>query len=302
MTFSDWLDENRRGFEERDAWTATKASVQELWQGFLKRAFTRLNYRPSVWERDWDVLVIMDACRVDALRTVVDGDDRFPAGDEVRRVVSPASTSAEFMWSQFTRGAADEKSGAALVCSNPFTAKCEGVSDDQWRRVESVWRYHADTGPIDATPPRPVTDTAITVGRETDLDRIIVWYMQPHFPARRLNQTGVFKKIRDGEISHQRAWEAYVDNIQWVLDDIALLTQNLDAETVVLTADHGESFGEYGVYGHAPNIPTPQLKLVPWLSLSATDTGSHEPTYESSREEEAKDADVDDQLSALGYL
>lgn len=301
MTLSDWLAETRRGYQERDAWTATKGPIQELWQGFLKRAFARLNYRPSVWERDWDVLVIMDACRVDALRLVVDKDDRLPDGKRVKSVVSPASTSAEFMRSQFTRGPVDEKASAALICSNPHTAKCEGVSSGQWKRVEEVWRYYSDVGKINATPPRPVTDMAITVGRETNQSRMIVWYMQPHFPARTFNKVGMFKKLRDGEFNYSRVWEAYLDNVQWVINDIALLLQNLDAETVAVTADHGESFGEYGVYGHAPNIPTPQLKLVPWLTLTAEDTDTHNPEYGRNHSSRDREVAVNEQLSSLGY-
>jgi hypothetical protein len=180
-------------------------------------------------------------------------------------------------------------------------AKCEGVSKDQWVRVEDVWRYHEESGDIDATPPRSVTDVAINVGRDSAPERMIVWYMQPHFPARTLNETGVFKKVRDGEIDRNRALDAYVDNVQYVLDEVALLLENLDAETVAITADHGENFGEYGVYGHAPNIPTPQLKLVPWLTVSARDTRSHSPANDSKTNEGDETVDVDSRLSALGY-
>lgn len=298
MTVGDWVAETKQKYRTHGTATATKAAVQELWQGALKRAFARLNYRPSVWDRDWDVLVIMDACRVDALRTIVEDDDRFPPGTAVRRVVSPASTSAEFMESQFTNGPSAEKHRAGLVCSNPYAAKCPGVAPNQWQRVEHVWRQYGDTGAIDATPPRPVTDAAITVARETDPERLIVWYMQPHFPARTLNETGVFKKIRDGDITFSRAWDAYIDNARWVLDDIALLRKSIDAERIAITADHGESFGEYGVYGHAPNIPTPQLKTVPWLVVDGTNDTEYTPEHRPMAEAASS---VSEQLNALGY-
>jgi glucan phosphoethanolaminetransferase (alkaline phosphatase superfamily) len=124
--------------------------------------------------------------------------------------------------------------------------------------------------------------------------------MQPHFPARKLDQTGVFKKIRDGQLDYEQVWEAYVDNLQWVLDDIALLLKNVDAETVAITSDHGDSFGEYGVYGHAQNIPIPPLKHVPWLTVSAEDSGEYKPEMELD-EQVDEEVTVEERLSALGY-
>jgi hypothetical protein len=37
-------------------------------------------------------------------------------------------------------------------------------------------------------------------------------------------------------------WEAYLDNLRYVLDNIEELLQNVDGK-VVISADHGELFG-----------------------------------------------------------
>ena len=41
-----------------------------------------------------------------------------------------------------------------------------------------------------------------------------------------------------------------MNDFYYVLNDIGILLDNLDAERVVITADHGEAFGEYGILGH----------------------------------------------------
>lgn len=48
----------------------------------------------------------------------------------------------------------------------------------------------------------------------------------------------------------KRVLKAYLDDLRYVLDDVEILLENIAAEHVVLSADHGEAFGECGVYGH----------------------------------------------------
>lgn len=297
MTLRDWMNETSQNFREEGAVMATRAATQELWQGALKRSFKHLNYRPSVWERDWDVLVILDACRVDALRTVVDRLEDFPSSGSVQSVISPASTSPEFMRTQFQDGPADEKGRSSLICANPHSDIC--VDTDDWAHVNEVWRENKGDGLVRSVTPRPVTDAAIAAHRDIGSERMIIWYVQPHFPARNLDRHGVLRAMRDGDLSYDRVWTAYLDNLEWVLNDVSVLLENLDADTLAITSDHGEAFGEFGVYGHAPNIPVPSLKKVPWMTVSATDTGEYEPDVDIEQREIT--SDVDDQLSVLGY-
>jgi hypothetical protein len=37
--------------------------------------------------------------------------------------------------------------------------------------------------------------------------------------------------------------------------------------TIVIAADHGESFGKMGVYGHPPLMLMKDLYLIPWLVI-----------------------------------
>ena len=48
-------------------------------------------------------------------------------------------------------------------------------------------------------------------------------------------------------IPRERAWQAYCDDLQYVLNDVSLLLSNLDAERVVISTDHGHATGEFGI-------------------------------------------------------
>jgi arylsulfatase A-like enzyme len=60
---------------------------------------------------------------------------------------------------------------------------------------------------------------------------------------------------------------AYLAAIRWVDDALARLrrkleaTGDLDRTVFVFTSDHGEAFGEHGVYGHARNVLTPAIAV-----------------------------------------
>jgi arylsulfatase A-like enzyme len=62
---------------------------------------------------------------------------------------------------------------------------------------------------------------------------------------------------------------AYLAAIRWVDDAVARVRKQLDAvdqldrTVIAFAADHGETFGEHGVHGHARNVLTP----VVWVPL-----------------------------------
>jgi hypothetical protein len=58
----------------------------------------------------------------------------------------------------------------------------------------------------------------------------------------------------------------YEENLRIALEEIAELVPELDGK-VVVTADHGEAFGEEGVWEHHIETHIPPLMEVPWLEL-----------------------------------
>jgi hypothetical protein len=155
-----------------------------------------------------------------------------------------------------------------------------------------------------------VTDRAVTVGREHDFDRLILQYHQPHTPW----FSEALAEGRDLEYHEydwwnyytetgdvETIWQSYMSDLRYVLDDIELLLDNLEAETVAISSDHGEAFGEYGILGHKLGSLHPKVRKVPWVETSGQDDGSYQPTVEEPDNSKMSREKLDDQLDALGY-
>ncbi|MFB6077252.1 MAG: hypothetical protein ABEK12_03935, partial [Candidatus Nanohaloarchaea archaeon] len=256
----------------------------------------------NVYDRDWDVLVVLDACRADALAAAAADRDWI---EKVEAITSVGGHSREWM-DRTVAGAPDQElERTAYITGNPFSA--EMTVADAFGMVDEVWRYGWDDD-LGIIPARPLTDRAITVGREDGYDRLIVHYMQPHFPAVTHDGSGglaleewgdrdvfIWDEIRSGKRTVEEARDLYRDNLDYVLDDIALLAENIDGD-MVITADHGNAFGEGGVYGHVPGVALPAVRRVPWGFVDASDGGGHEPaTYDRDVEE----GNIRDRLTAL---
>ncbi|WP_245838506.1 hypothetical protein [Natronoarchaeum philippinense] len=233
----------------------------------------------------------------------------YPFLGEADTLTSAGSSSIEWMEQTFDEEYAEEMQTTAYVTGNPFSKRVLGNGDVL--ALDEVWRYGWDdeAGTI---PARNVTDRAIAAGREYDYERLIVHYMQPHFPSvpdpltDGMNTETLgdgegwdspWHRLRRGEIDRDRLWESYRSNLRYVLEDVDVLLRNLDAERVVISADHGNAAGEWGVYGH-PKVPLTPIREVPWYETTATDTGERDPEIEPDTER----GDIEGKLGALGYL
>jgi hypothetical protein len=291
---------------------------------------SRYPWGTYVLDREWDVLVILDTCRVDALQEVA---PEFDFIEEVESIWSLGGSSPDWIAHTFDERHRLTLQNTAYICSNPHG---ETVIDDQqmrrdkhstaarrfyrwgsWNQVrpdeigkfERLWQYESpktQDGPeLTHVRPRVVTDRTIDVMRSTDFDRVIAHYMPPHYPwisnAIAENREVKLHEQRPNKIpetSKQEVWNAYLDDLRWVLEDIALLLKNIDAETVVLSADHGDAFGEYRMYGHDPGRIHPKIRRVPWVETTATNQQTYEPTTELQEQTTGK---TEEQLEALGY-
>lgn len=144
---------------------------------------------------------------------------------------------------------------------------------------------------------------------------MVVWYLQPHIPfvtaewseGYQRNNFGdadafdrsVWDLLREGDLTYQEVWGSYWENLEYVLDDVELLLENLDVERPVISSDHANGFGEWGIYGHPRYIPAPSLKRVPWATAEATDKGTLAPDIPT--EADVDQADVEERLRNLGY-
>ncbi|WP_440005438.1 hypothetical protein [Halomicrococcus sp. SG-WS-1] len=292
-----------------------QAAAHSFWMGFAARAAPPYSESDPtyIYDRDWDGMIVLDACRVDALTAVSSEYDFLPA--EIPSAYSAGSMSDEWLSKNFTQKYVDAIQNTACITANPYAGKFshgnyEVTADDFDTFAHLVDQYFDEDRGV--TPPRPLTDTAVSLLRDRTPDRFLVHYMQPHLPYRDLQiesdeddsfRESAWDKIISGELSSDTAWEYYLDTLRWVLDDVKILLSNVDADEVILTADHGECYGEWGVYGHSPNSRIPVLREVPWVSLSATDEETHKPkkVADTVRDDEVGEESVDQTLRALGY-
>jgi hypothetical protein len=108
----------------------------------------------------------------------------------------------------------------------------------------------------------------------------------------------IWARLRDREVTHEAVWEGYQANLELVLNEVGLLLRSVDADQVAVSSDHGNSFGQLGIYGHPPHMPHDCLRVVPWIETEASDDSEYEPSEEAEREVEQA---TDEQLAALGY-
>ncbi|MFB6147069.1 MAG: hypothetical protein ABEJ08_05220 [Halobacteriaceae archaeon] len=278
-------------------------------------ARTYLTARPDppadpVLAADWDVLVVLDACRADLMAEVLDETARGDRFESRGTATSPASTSAPWMERVFGEADDEELAGLGYVSGNPHTASA--VDGDRFGLLDEVWRYAWDDD-LGTIPPAPVTDRAIATWRGRDLDRLVVHYMQPHFPsvadpsfdegvplaAFGDRPMSVWERLRFGRVSEAEVWEQYRANLRAVLDSVAVLFENLDADRAVVTADHGNAVGEWHLYGHVGGVSLPSLRTVPWCVARPVDRHTRDPESYDRAGEAA--SDVDERLQQLGY-
>lgn len=285
--------------------------------------FSRRPPGTNVYEREWDLLILLDTCRVDALREVA---PEYPFLDGVDSHWSTGSSSPEFMAATFTERYRDEVEGTVYVSGNGHTGyvfehrifpeehldapaywtNWRTVYPEDFRKLDNVWRYTEEIR-SGLSDPIHVTDRAIATGREIDPERTVVHYNQPHTPhaARaieedrdlRPREEDPFAAIRNG-VPFEEIWEQYLDELRYVLEYVEILLENFDADRAVISADHGELFGKY-LHGHPAGLLHPKLRKVPWAVVEATDEGTRKSELEHSDE---RLRTAEERLADLGYM
>jgi hypothetical protein len=214
----------------------------------------------------------------------------------------------------FTDEYDSEMAETAYVSGNPISG--QELDAAQFARLDEPWRYAWDDEELYTLPARPVTDQAIRIGRDDECtyERLIIHYLQPHCPfVTRPNLTrgkepdsftdqswdDIWMRLENEEVSLETVWNGYRENLGYVLDEIELLLKNVDAERTVISSDHGNAAGEWGLYGHPPHHEFDCLRTVPWVRTTARDENSHDPANERDDTDETRS--VEDRLRALGY-
>ncbi len=114
MSFSDWVTESAHRVRTEPPREAVRESGMALAHGIVRRADRHLGR--TIWDRgDWDVLVILDACRADLWDDVAP-EYGLPTGTTIR---SNASCSIDWIQYNFA-DCPEEIDDVGYVTANPF--------------------------------------------------------------------------------------------------------------------------------------------------------------------------------------
>lgn len=270
----------------------------------------------DVMKEDWDNLLILDACRYDTFAEVHDLPGRLD------RAISKSSTTDEFMRANID---GRDLRDTVYVTASPSVYATEDV-DANFHHVEHVWDDDWDSE-LKTVHPADLTERALEVHERFPDKRLLVHYLQPHYPF--IGETGRSEFRYDGyedpldpdgtrekfwdtvgtrinDVSTETVWKAYVENLEFALPHVKELITVVEGKSVV-TADHGEMIGERAfpvpnkLHGHPGGLYMRQLVEVPWLTHT---NGSRRRIVAGESKSEREDIDetvVQNRLTDLGY-
>ncbi|MEF8787587.1 MAG: hypothetical protein V5A84_00825 [Planctomycetota bacterium] len=235
-------------------------------------------------ETDWNVLIILDACRVDYFRPLCHG-----SAEAVR---SPAPCTRHWIRVMLREGLLD---GATYVNANPVVQDVVTKRDDVPLDVHYFRRGEDGT-----VYPEPLTNWLLDMARESGQPEwLVVHYLQPHAPligdwdeARRHWPDGA------GEPDNR----PYAANLWRVWLQACRLAAELSGR-VVITADHGEMLGEEGGRrGHECSWDHPVLYRVPWLEYDGNRLPDTAGAGWQDDEDEPGEDEIQERMRKLGYI
>lgn len=308
MTIVEWLADAVNHIQTEGLFTGLKHTSSDFYLGYKRRYANNVNYGTNIYDREWDVLIILDGCRLDLLESVADEEEFLTPVSDINSV---GTASREWIENTFTTMRSKAMSKTAMVTGNVWSR--ELLDHNDFDILDEAWKYgwDHDLGTMD---PEVITHRGIQINRKMEPDRLILHYMQPHYPfygeklgsgVEPTNFTNaaedvetVWDRLEKGEVGQNEVWTAYQDNLRHVLQHVGDLLENIEAEKVVISADHGNAMGEYDLYGHQIGMPIEPLVTVPWVETKANDTGSiNPPEYSKSK----NDSNIEEKLRHLGY-
>ncbi|WP_457753369.1 hypothetical protein [Thermococcus sp.] len=251
----------------------------------------RKNSGIYILDEEWDNLIILDACRYDIFKNEFHKEN-FPGKLEFR--ISRGTDTPSFLLENFSNR--EKYDDIVYLSTNPFVEK---LLKGKFHKIISVWKYTHDEMSEDEKL-RLIYEYSVYASIKFPDKRLIIHLPKPHSPYP--NGTGVSEIIRDGndivgikyrlnETLSVNVWpyvglkslptekirEGYLQNLRLILPYVKKMVNILPGTTVV-SADHGEAFGEkmhpllpIKVYGHPPKIRIEPLIKVPWLIIKPDD-------------------------------
>lgn len=240
VSFSEWSSEMMEHLRDHPN-RAPLYFVYTIYLAFWYAITSRWAFGENIYDSNWDLLLVLDACRVDTLREVADEYDFI---ENVESRWSVGSQSAEWMANTLTDSHRESIEDTTYISGNGFSAgvlkrgsrppanntipfdisSWSTVNENTLHSHIEVWETnHNET--YGSVLPGPMTDYTIEEGRNGDANRIITHYTQPHLPyigtayregreATDLENRG-YELLEEGRGSRDEVYEAYKETLRW---------------------------------------------------------------------------------------
>lgn len=266
----------------------------------------------DVFDEDWDNLLILDACRYDMFARC----SELPGRLERRQ--SKGSATTEFLTANLS---GRDLRDTVYVTANPQLYRNHESIRVTFHDEIHVWREEGWDEEYGTVLPETVTEYAMRAAAEYPEKRLVVHYMQPHYPfvgsetdfdkghLTGARQENVWNQLLLGSLSAGRddIWPIYEANLTRALPHVEELMTNIGGKTVV-TADHGNMVGERAFplpireWGHPRGIYTEELVAVPWLIYESGPRREIRAADPAAGGEDVDEDVVADRLRDLGYV
>lgn len=258
----------------------------------------------SVMKEDWDNLIILDACRFDLFKSCWNGPGNLS------KVISKGSNTPEWLRRSFN----DEYPDTVYVSANP-QVQANNISKrfhSHLKVWESDWNDDLQT-----VLPEVMSQKTISTVKKYPNKRIISHWIQPHYPF--IGKTGrdiehgtitgegaienrndnptIWDQLQRGKVNREIVWQAYKENLELAIPEIKRTIKNINGKTIV-TSDHGNVFGRFGLYGHPGNKYIKELVEVPWLNINDQRRDIYD---EGLMEQSGQSEVIEERLRNLGY-
>lgn len=263
----------------------------------------------SIFDEDWDNLLIFDACRYDFF------EQQSELPGELQSRTTLGSCTPEFVEYNFRNRQLHD---TVYITANSWFLKLRADINsevhDLYDLLSSPDRKYSD-------PEHKIVlaDTITNVAKEANErypnKRLIVHYIQPHHPFVgptgeeyfEMESSSLQEVVRnEPAATRDLVAQAYRENVDHVLSAAEDLLSELKGKTVI-TADHGEMLGErheyipIREYGHPPGIWSDILTTVPWY-VHTDESRKKIIAERPNRDDDASTTyEVDERLKTLGY-
>jgi len=268
---------------EKMGWnTGRSFPLEKLFQKNLRKpyelilpalsVFTRGDY--NLLEEDvWDYIVVLDACRYDTFA------ENNTIKGELSKKYSIASATMEWAKRAIKHSCKD----IILINSNPYLSNLKlyeitGITKPFYKNVKA-WDIGWDDE-LDTVPPWAMIEIAKKRLKKFPDKKFIFWFNQPHHPflfsngegytylgkneMKRTEVKSIWSLLSANRIDIDIAKVAYAENLVIALKEVKDLIEYLEGK-IIITSDHGNCFGELGLFGHPQLVHIPPLIEVPYL-------------------------------------